>query len=220
MLWAMLNCAGIGAGGAPAHQVLAVRRILVDAGIAVAVGDVDLALGRERGVRAAVERLAAQERRGLVGHADGQQDLALGGDLANRMVAVVGAVEVVVAVDMDAVGAAEQAFAPRAQEIAVAVEHHHRMLAAIEDVDAVLAVDGDGRDIAELPAVGQLAPSSRPRDSDARRCPGSLTLLGLLLRPSWPPKSSPPSSRSGNWCWRRARRGRPRRRPRAGPARP
>ena len=60
-------------------------------------------------MRAAVEWLAAQEGGGLVGHADGQQDLAVGGDLADRMVAVVGAVERVVAVDMDAVGAAEQA---------------------------------------------------------------------------------------------------------------
>ena len=153
-----VELAGIGAGGAPAHQVLAVGRVLVDAGIAVAVRHVDLALGRERGVGAAVERLAAQERRGLVGHADGQQHLALGGDLADRVVAVVGAVEVVVAVDMDAVGAAEQAFAPRAQEVAVAVEHHHRMLAAIEDIDAVLAVDRHRRDVAELPAVGQLGP--------------------------------------------------------------
>src|SRR6266853_107253 len=109
-------------------------------------------------MRAAVERLAAQERSGLVGYADGQQDLALGGDLANRMVAVIGAVEVVVAVDVDAVGAAEQAFAPRAQELAVAVEHHHRMLATIEDIDTVLAVDGDRGDVAELPAVGQLGP--------------------------------------------------------------
>ena len=74
------------------------------------------------------------------------------------MVAVVGAVERVVAVDVDAVRAAEQAFAPGAQEVAVAVEHHHRMLAAVEDVDAVLAVDGDRRDVAELPAVGQLGP--------------------------------------------------------------
>src|SRR5580704_5149350 len=45
-----VELAGIGAGGAPAHQVLAVRRIFVDAGIAVAVGNVDLALGREGGM--------------------------------------------------------------------------------------------------------------------------------------------------------------------------
>src|ERR1700722_4828738 len=74
------------------------------------------------------------------------------------MVAIVGAVERVVAVDVDAVGAAEQAFAPRAQELAVAVEHHHGMLAAVEDIDMVFAVDGDRRHVAELPAVGQLRP--------------------------------------------------------------
>ena len=102
--------------------------------------------------------LPLRNGRGLVGHADGQQHLAVGRDLADRVVAVVGAVERVVAVDMDAVRAAEQAFAPRAQEVAVAVEHHHRMLAAIEDIDVVLAVDGHGGDVAELPAVGQLGP--------------------------------------------------------------
>ena len=37
------------------------------------VADVDLAFGRQRRVRAAVERLAAQEWRGLARHADGHQ---------------------------------------------------------------------------------------------------------------------------------------------------
>ena len=41
-----------------------------------------------------------------------------------RVVAVVGAVEDVVLVDIQAVRALEHAFAPGAQEIAVPVEHH------------------------------------------------------------------------------------------------
>ena len=137
---------------------LAVGRELVHARVAVAVRDVDVALGRQRGVRAAMERLAAHEGRGLAGHADGELDLAGGRAPAHGVVAVVGAIERVVAVDVQAVRAVEHALAPGAQEIALAVEHHHGVLAAVEDVDLVLAVDGDGGDVLEGPAVGQLGP--------------------------------------------------------------
>ena len=78
--------------------------------------------------------------------------------LAHRVVAVVGAVEIVVRVDVQAVRALEQALAPALEEVAVAIEHHHRMLAAIEDVDVVLAVDRDRADVGQIPAVGQLRP--------------------------------------------------------------
>ena len=154
----MLNWPGSVPGSPQVFDQLAVRRVFVDAGIAVAVRDIDLALRRQRGVGAAVERLAAHERRRLVRDADGQQHLAVGGAFAHGVVAVVGAIEIVVGVDVQAVRAGEQAFAPAPEEIALAVEHHHRMVAAVEDVDAVLAVDRDGGDVGEAPAVGQLRP--------------------------------------------------------------
>ena len=153
-----IELAGISAGLAPSLDQLSVRREFVHAGVAVAVGDVDLAFGRQRRMGAAVERLAAHERRRLVRDADGQQHLAVGRAFAHRVVAVIGAVEIVVGVDVQAVRAVEQPFAPAFDEIAIAVEHHHRVLAAIEDVDAVLAVDGDRGDVREIPAVGQLRP--------------------------------------------------------------
>ena len=153
-----VELAGIGAGLAPGLQQLSVRRIFVDAGIAVAVGNIDLALRRQRGVGAAVKRLAAHERRGLVRDADGQQHLAVGRALAHGVVAVIGAIEIVVGIDVQAVGAVEQAFAPARDEIALAVQHHHRMVAAVEDVDAVLAVDRDGSGVGQAPAVRQLRP--------------------------------------------------------------
>src|SRR5579871_5687751 len=56
-----VELAGIAARLAPAPDQFAVGRELVHAGIAVAVGDIDLALRRQRGVGAAVERLAAHE---------------------------------------------------------------------------------------------------------------------------------------------------------------
>src|SRR5581483_11798555 len=111
-----------------------------------------------RGMGAAVKWLAAHIGRGLVRDADGEQHLAVGGAFAHGVIAIVGAIEIVVGVDMQAVGALEQAFAPALDEIAVAIEHDHRVLAAIEDVDAVLAVDRHGGRIGELPAVRQFGP--------------------------------------------------------------
>jgi hypothetical protein len=105
-----------------------------------------------------MEWLAAHERRGFLRNADGEQHLAVGGAFAHGVVAVVGAIEIVVGVDVQAMRAGEQAFAKTLDEIAVAVEHDHRMLAAIEDVDAVLAVDRNRGGVGELPAVGQLCP--------------------------------------------------------------
>src|SRR5438552_453902 len=67
-----VELAGIGAGLAPAFEQPAVGRVCVDAGVAVTVGDVDLPLGRQRSMRAAVKRLAAHERRRLVRYADCQ----------------------------------------------------------------------------------------------------------------------------------------------------
>src|SRR6185295_12871177 len=115
-----VELAGIGAGLAPGFQQLSVRRIFVDAGIAVAVRDIDLALRRQRGVGAAVKRLAAHERRRLVRDADREQHLAIGGALAHGVVAVVGAIQIVVGIDVQAVRAVEQVFAPAGDEIALA----------------------------------------------------------------------------------------------------
>src|SRR5579864_2914538 len=54
-----VELAGVGAGLAPGREELAARRVFVDAGVAVAVGDVEeVALRRQSGVGAAVERLA------------------------------------------------------------------------------------------------------------------------------------------------------------------
>ena len=61
------------------------------------------------------------EGRRLVRDADGQQYLAVGGAFAHRMVAVIGAIQIVVGIDVQPMRAAEQPFAPAAK-IAVAVE--------------------------------------------------------------------------------------------------
>jgi hypothetical protein len=48
---------------APAFQQLAIGRKLVDGGIAVSIRDIDVAVGRKGGMRAAAEWLAAHEWR-------------------------------------------------------------------------------------------------------------------------------------------------------------
>ena len=159
MLCGRLNSPGTGAGLAPRHDALAVLRVLVDLRVAVAVRHVDLVVGRQRGVRAAAERLAAHERRGLAGNADGQQHLAFERALADRVIVVVGQVDRVVRPHVDAVRALEDALAPRAQHVAVLVEDDDRMVAAVKRVDLVLAIDADGRDVVQIPSVGPLRPA-------------------------------------------------------------
>jgi hypothetical protein len=115
--------------------------------------------------------------RRLAGHADDQQHLSVPPALADRVIAVVGAVERLVGRDVQAVRLGEDPFAPRPQEIAFAVEDHHRMPAATEHVHVVVAVDGDRRDVREFPPLRQAAPAflhpvdefARPDDDRRRR---------------------------------------------------
>src|SRR6185437_10064415 len=83
------------------------------------------ALGRERGVGAAMEGLAAHVGTRRVGDPDGGQDLAVERAVPDGVVAVVGEPQRLVGGHVHAVGAMEEPLAPGAQEVAVAVEDHH-----------------------------------------------------------------------------------------------
>src|SRR6266850_1217047 len=91
--------------------------------------------------------------------ADRQPQLPLRRELPDRVVQVVGEPDAAVGPDVDAVGAADQSLAPRAQELAVPVEDDHRVLTPVEDPDVVTGVDGDARRFHEGPALGQAAPA-------------------------------------------------------------
>ena len=109
--------------------------------VLVSVGDVDIALWRQCGVRAQIKRLAAVAWCRRIRHADSQHHLAVGRAFAHRMAEVVGEIEHVVRPDGSAMRAREpNVLPPRAQEVAVAIEHDDRMRAAVEYVDVVLAV--------------------------------------------------------------------------------
>src|SRR5580704_7574776 len=153
-----IELAGVGAGAAPRHQQFAVGRIFVHLGIAVAVGDIDLAFWREGGVGAAVERLAAHIGRRLPRHAQLEHYLAVERAFADEMSAVIGQIDRIVRPHMNAVRPRILALAPGAQKIALAIEHHDRMFAAIENVDVVPGVDADCPDLLERPAFRQLRP--------------------------------------------------------------
>src|SRR5262252_1158951 len=102
--------------------------------------------------------LPAHEGRRLARNSNGELDPSRGGALAHGVIAVVGAIERVVCIDVEAVRAAEHTLPPGAQEISLAVEHHHGMLPAVENVNLVLAVDCDRGDVLERPTVRQFRP--------------------------------------------------------------
>src|SRR5262249_4326020 len=122
-----VELARIGAWRAPGQPQPAVDAELVHATVAVAIGDVDeVAVGRERGVRAAIERPTAHVGLRLARDPDGQQHLPLERAFAHGVIAVVGQPDrVTVGVHEHAVGPAKHAFAPRAQERSLTVEDDH-----------------------------------------------------------------------------------------------
>src|SRR6516225_4332615 len=149
----------------------------MDAGIAVAIRDVDLSLRGERCVSAAVERFAAHKGRRLARHAEFQQYLAVERDLADEMSAIVGQEHPIVGRHVYAVGPRILTLTPRAQEISLSIEDHHRVLAPIEHVDVVAAVDADPANFLEGPAHRQFRPvgvdpvSEFAASNDHRRTP-------------------------------------------------
>src|SRR5581483_3237073 len=155
-----LELARIGARRPPREQQLAVGRVLVHARVLVAVRHVDLALRRERRVRAAIERVAAEAWRLDVRPSDRHQHLAVGRALAHRVSLVVGEVEHVVGTDRGAMRVGEaDVLAPRAQKLALAIEYDDRIGAAREHVHVVFAVDAHRCAVLVAHARRQLAPS-------------------------------------------------------------
>ena len=133
----------------------------MDTGVAVAVGDVDLAGHRgDGGMGRAIEGGTAPPGSRLLLLAQSEDEPAVEGELADGVHAVVGAPDVAVGADGEPVGAvAEDALAPGAQEVAVTVEDHDRVRAAGERVDIVLGIDGNAGDLDEGVAWRELRPA-------------------------------------------------------------
>src|SRR5712692_11541359 len=166
-----IELAGPGSRDAPGALALARRREAVDAAIAIAVADVEIALGPDGQVGRAIERirrlrdrhvvLAVIARvRGGVRRAERHEQLAFRREATHRVVSVVGAPHRAVRGGGDAVGAVgEIPLAPGADEVALAVVHDDGVITAADQEDAVLAVDRHPRHVAMLVARRKLLPA-------------------------------------------------------------
>src|SRR4029453_14407095 len=156
-----IELAGIGAGLAPREEMPAVWRVLVDTGISVAVGKIQVAGERADGdVGGPVERLAGLKGGGRVGIPDGEEQLALGRELAAGVVEIIGEPQHALGVERDAVGAPDLSLAPGAEELAVAIEDDDGVLAAREAEDIVLRIHRHPGDLDVVPSGGQRAPAA------------------------------------------------------------
>src|SRR6266849_1653471 len=115
-----VKLAGPGAALAPIQQIFPFARKFHYARVAVAIGNINLALRREGDVGGTVESLGVGS--GLAFDAPGAQELTLIGELHHLVIAVVGDPDVVLFIDAQAVGIAEDTLAPRAQIFALGVE--------------------------------------------------------------------------------------------------
>src|SRR5262249_6621798 len=92
---------------APREQQATIGGVFVYPGVAVAIGDVDIVRERrQRHMRGAVKGDTAKALGGLIGRANGKQELALWSELADGVVTIISAVDGVVRANMDGVGAA------------------------------------------------------------------------------------------------------------------
>src|SRR5438034_3802637 len=155
------------AGRAPRRQQAALGLEAMDAAVAVAVRDVQVARRRRHHLGRLVERPGRARRKldvlrgagvgGLTALAQDHQRLAVQRELQRHVVVTIGEIDDVV-VDGDPVRIGDGAAAPRSQVVAVAVEHDDGRILSLERVDAVLGISGDGADRAERPPGGQRGP--------------------------------------------------------------
>src|SRR6185503_1091333 len=183
---------------------------LASVGTRLAPGLEQLAAGGEL-VHPGVAVTVAHVRRGVAWHAELEEDFPLRRALAHDVAAVIGAIEDVVCVDVQAMRARERALSPRPDEVALTVEDDHRVLAAVEAVDAVLAVHRDGGHVLELPPFRQLGPvldhavAVLACAENGRLVPLiDAGVHGSLYHNLQCPKSGPPGPCTGSPCGRPA----------------
>src|SRR5512133_1999322 len=146
----------------------------MDASVAVAVGNVEVAIRGYRYLGRTVERPSTSldaDQGWRLGHdvagvrwlvlcSYGLEKLAVQSELPDCVVHVVGAPHDVVRRYRDAMRAAEGIFAPGPKEPAIAIEHDYRMFAAVEDVHPVLRIGRySGNLAAEAKALRKLTPA-------------------------------------------------------------
>ena len=110
--------------------------------------------------------------------AERHQFFAVGRELVNRVVLVVGEPQVVFTVDEDAVRPLEHALAPGIEEFSFLVEDDDRVLAAIEHVNAVVRIAGNARHFDEAGTFRRADPFDQ-RNSEKWREMGQSALARI-----------------------------------------
>src|SRR5262249_34699535 len=145
-----------GAQFAPLLDVLAAAVEVDNAGVAVAVGDEDVARWRDGHVGGLVEVARVPPRDALCTARQGQ--LALPAVLLPGVVGDVRHPDVALRVDPDVVGGLDRVLAPGADEVPLRVVDLHWRRAAREDVHAVVAIDGDAGHVPPAGGRGLVRP--------------------------------------------------------------
>ena len=135
-------------GLAPREQELPLFRKLVNAGVAITICDIHVAVRQNRDVRDAMKRSRCAQhgtfvdfvsRVGcLAGLTERHEPFAVDGELVDRVILVVGEPEMILMVDENAVRVLEDTLAPCIEEFAFLVEHDDGIVTAIEHVHPVL----------------------------------------------------------------------------------
>ena len=185
------------AGLPPGLDELAAAGEAMDTGIAVAVRNVQVAVGVDGDVAGTIEgpggalyNVAVTARPagvgGLVPLAHGHQQVAFGVVLKHDVAVLDRHIQVLVVVNVHTVCVRKLSLAPRGQEVAVAVEDYQGVLAAVEEIDTVLGVCDDGR-LPQHPAFGQLLPVGNQLvgvlalANGCHRGPPVISALGLCI---------------------------------------
>ena len=142
---------------APCGEEGTVFRELRDSGIAVTVGNVEVAVGREGDIGGTVERVVAFTALSPAAH--DHQYTSPGTELEDNMEAAVGDPEIAFGINLQTVRGLEQTLTHRANEAALATDFDNRLCPAMEDVDLLPRTHRDAGRFEEVHAEWQLGPA-------------------------------------------------------------
>ena len=153
----------------PRDEQLPILGEFVNTTVAVAVGDIEITVGREGDIGGVVEGWASMEDGSvllsvtcvsrLAPITNGHEELAIVSELHGHLGSPVYQIDAIVWTDAYAVGILDNILAPRVEKLAPSVEDHEGMVGSGEYMDVVLRINGYSADLTPTPAVGKLAPT-------------------------------------------------------------
>jgi hypothetical protein len=147
------------AGFTPRLKEIATGGKSVQAGVAVAVGDEDVAVPVINcDIGGMVERLSTQVAVVFVLLSQREQQLAVGGEFMDPVVLCICGVYRAVRGGCNTVGQCKHALSPGAEQLTVRAEDHHPRLATDQDGNLVVGIDSDVGDSVVYPPLGRSTP--------------------------------------------------------------